>query len=83
MEIDTPAPQIANSLFNYTVTALKPGGVVTSLVGNFVDSNTLNLIVGKSTHIELHNSTENGLEVGIWLLSDAACCEKFSETTNS
>uniref|UniRef100_A0A7S3QK85 DNA damage-binding protein 1 n=1 Tax=Dunaliella tertiolecta TaxID=3047 RepID=A0A7S3QK85_DUNTE len=70
MEIDTPAPQIANSLFNYTVTALKPGGVVTSLVGNFVDSNTLNLIVGKSTHIELHNSTENGLEavldVPIW-----------------
>ena len=46
MEVDTPAAAIPNGAFNYIVSALKPAGVVTSLVGNFVDASTLNLIVG-------------------------------------
>lgn len=47
MEVDIPqVPSPPSGAFNYCVTALKPGGVVTSLVGNFMDSGTLNLIVG-------------------------------------
>ena len=47
MEIDEAHPSsVSNGAFNYVVTAQKPTRVVTSLVGNFVSSDSLNLIVG-------------------------------------
>lgn len=47
MEIDPPSqPLHAAAAFNYCVSAHKPTGVLASLVSNFVDKNTLNLIVG-------------------------------------
>lgn len=47
METDElPSNSTTSGAFNYVVTAQKPTGVVASLVGNFMGSETLDLIVG-------------------------------------
>jgi len=49
-------------MFNYCVTAHKPTVVTHSLVGRFTSPNDLNLIISKSTRIEIHSVTAEGLQ---------------------
>lgn len=54
----------------YVVTAQKPTMVTHSVVGQFTGEEDMNLIIAKSTRLELHRVTEAGLEpifdVGIY-----------------
>ena len=54
---------------NYYVTAHKPTGVHLSVSGNFTGSSDINLIVAKTTRLEIHLITSDGprplLDVGI------------------
>ncbi|KAE8668377.1 DNA damage-binding protein 1 [Hibiscus syriacus] len=50
------------STWNYVVTAHKPTNVTHSCVGNFSSPQELNLIVAKSTRIEIHLLTSQGLQ---------------------
>ncbi|KAG8190009.1 hypothetical protein JTE90_000108 [Oedothorax gibbosus] len=56
--------------FNYVVTAHKPTGVGACVTGHFTSSKDLNLILTKSTRLEIHNISPEGLkiikEVGIY-----------------
>eukprot|EP01083_Nonionella_stella_P074583 202363_1 len=51
------------SKFNYVVTAQAPTIVTHSLTGKFTGKDDLNLIVGKCTHFEIYQMTEDGLEL--------------------
>jgi DNA damage-binding protein 1 len=46
-------------MYNYVVTASKPSAVFQSLRGNFTGKDDNNLILGKSTRIEIWKDTEN------------------------
>ncbi|KAK6917109.1 Cleavage/polyadenylation specificity factor, A subunit, C-terminal [Dillenia turbinata] len=50
------------SIWNYVVTAHKPTNVTHSCVGNFTSPQELNLIIAKSTRIEIHLLTPQGLQ---------------------
>ncbi|KAL9818275.1 putative transcription factor WD40-like family [Arabidopsis thaliana] len=50
------------SVWNYAVTAQKPTCVTHSCVGNFTSPQELNLIVAKSTRIEIHLLSPQGLQ---------------------
>eukprot|EP00009_Paramoeba_aestuarina_P010924 CAMPEP_0201526994 /NCGR_PEP_ID=MMETSP0161_2-20130828/33637_1 /ASSEMBLY_ACC=CAM_ASM_000251 /TAXON_ID=180227 /ORGANISM="Neoparamoeba aestuarina, Strain SoJaBio B1-5/56/2" /LENGTH=281 /DNA_ID=CAMNT_0047927609 /DNA_START=109 /DNA_END=950 /DNA_ORIENTATION=+ len=52
----------AGKVYNYVVTAQKPTAVTHSVVGNFTDSDDLNLIVCKSSLLEIFKITASGLE---------------------
>eukprot|EP00743_Colponemidia_sp_Colp-15_P005247 GILK01005646.1.p1 GENE.GILK01005646.1~~GILK01005646.1.p1 ORF type:complete len:1143 (+),score=205.41 GILK01005646.1:93-3431(+) len=58
------------SQWNYVVTAQKPTSVSHSLTGNFTGPNELNLIIAKSTRIEIYRMGPEGLQpildVGIY-----------------
>jgi hypothetical protein len=55
---------------NYVVTAQKPTMVTHSVVGQFTSEEDTNLIIAKSTRLELHRVTADGLapvfDVGIY-----------------
>lgn len=57
MEVDA-----TSSVYNYVVTAHKPTAVNLSVVGNFTSPTDINLIVAKSTRIEIHTLTVDGLQ---------------------
>mmetsp|Transcript_40860 Transcript_40860/g.102893 ORF Transcript_40860/g.102893 Transcript_40860/m.102893 type:complete len:1012 (-) Transcript_40860:694-3729(-) len=48
-------------LWNYVVTAQKPTAVTHAVVGNFTHPSHLNLIICKTTRIEIHKLTAEGL----------------------
>ncbi|XP_010434237.1 PREDICTED: DNA damage-binding protein 1b [Camelina sativa] len=50
------------SVWNYVVTAQKPTCITHSCVGNFTSPQELNLIVAKSTRIEIHLLSPQGLQ---------------------
>ncbi|KXJ05934.1 DNA damage-binding protein 1, partial [Exaiptasia diaphana] len=56
--------------YNYVVTAQKPTAVNAVVVGNFTGPDDLNLVIAKSTRIEIHLVTPEGLrpvlDVGIY-----------------
>lgn len=55
---------------NYYVTAHKPTGVHLSVSGNFTSKSDLNLIVAKTTRLEIHLITPDGLrpllDIGVY-----------------
>lgn len=48
--------------FNYVVTAQKPTNVSRSVVGNFTSADDINLIISKSTRLEIHTLSAEGLK---------------------
>eukprot|EP00889_Picochlorum_renovo_P004265 jgi/Picre1/31295/NNA_006648.t1 len=48
--------------YNYILTAHKPTSVTQSAVGSFTGSSDVNLIVAKSSRLEIHRLTEEGLQ---------------------
>ncbi|GJP48061.1 hypothetical protein CLOM_g7334 [Closterium sp. NIES-68] len=67
------------SIWNYVVTAHKPTAVTHSLVGSFTGSHDMNLIVGKSTRMEIYLLTPQGLQplVDVPLYGRIATMELF------
>lgn len=49
-------------MWNYVVSAHKPTCVTHSVVGHFTSPSTLNLIISKTTRIEVHSITPDGLQ---------------------
>ena len=74
MEVDDGAAAAKaprpSPLFNYVVSAQAPTAVTHAVVGHFTSAGDVNLILGKSTHIEIITLTPEGLQVcvlaGIW-----------------
>eukprot|EP00882_Tetradesmus_deserticola_P031194 GHRQ01035267.1.p1 GENE.GHRQ01035267.1~~GHRQ01035267.1.p1 ORF type:complete len:176 (+),score=1.09 GHRQ01035267.1:283-810(+) len=52
-------------LFNYHVTAHKPTAVRHCAVGSFTSPNETNLVIGRSTHLDIQVLTPEGLKVGV------------------
>lgn len=81
MEIDGAGatPSQPGALFNYCVTAHKPTAVIASVVGNFTGPNDVNLIIAKSTQIEVHKLTPHGLELvmDLPIFGRVSCIELF------
>lgn len=50
------------SSYNYVVTAHKPTNVTHSCVGNFTSPDEINLIIAKSTRVEIHVLRESGIQ---------------------
>ena len=50
------------SSYNYVVTAHKPTNVTHSCVGNFTSPDEINLIIAKSTRVEIHVLKESGIQ---------------------
>ncbi|KAL4429821.1 hypothetical protein ABPG77_010938 [Micractinium sp. CCAP 211/92] len=48
--------------FNYVVSAAKPSSVQHSAVGHFTSTEDLNLVISKSTRLEVHKLTPEGLQ---------------------
>ncbi|CAI5964736.1 unnamed protein product, partial [Closterium sp. NIES-64] len=67
------------SIWNYVVTAHKPTAVTHSLVGSFTGTHDMNLIVGKSTRMEIYLLTPQGLQplVDVPLYGRIATMELF------
>ncbi|GAX83262.1 hypothetical protein CEUSTIGMA_g10688.t1 [Chlamydomonas eustigma] len=50
-------------IFNYVVTAYKASSVIKSVVGSFTSPTDVNLIIAKSTKVEVHKLTLAGLQL--------------------
>eukprot|EP00879_Flechtneria_rotunda_P007343 GHRR01007704.1.p1 GENE.GHRR01007704.1~~GHRR01007704.1.p1 ORF type:complete len:982 (+),score=309.67 GHRR01007704.1:155-3100(+) len=61
-DITAAKPPLYNCILNYHVTASKPSAVTHCAVGSFTSSTDVNLIIGRSTHVDIQALTTEGLK---------------------